>query len=271
MKHLELLISTCGPYAFLRHCAERFIKISPLHGESPARFDEEVFGDARIRAIFDSFAVGSIFALLRDIRASGWEEFFQTHFPEEPMPKRESSIRKRVLDLAEEVYADLAFQDPSRLHPKESQLIEVMKTFNEKAKPDEKILILAEPVAEASFLARLITLHAESLPRVGPVTWIGGKEHLTHRERERRLSDFREGKSTALVSTRVSEEGLHIPDARYLLVYTPASRPERNEQREGRVGRDGKGGFIWHILAEGTMDMATHFAGVANTRKMRRL
>ncbi len=92
------------------------------------------------------------------------------------------------------------------------------------------------------------------------------REHLVmpitcdigRREREQVLDRFRRGELRALVSARVLNEGVDIPDADVAVVLAGAMGEREHVQRIGRVLRpgDGKRAMVYELVAQGTTETA---------------
>jgi superfamily II DNA or RNA helicase len=83
--------------------------------------------------------------------------------------------------------------------------------------------------------------------------------HIGRAEREQVLERFRRGELRALVSARVLNEGLDIPDADVAVVLAGTMGEREHVQRVGRVLRPGKGkrAMIYELVAHGTTETAT--------------
>lgn len=75
-------------------------------------------------------------------------------------------------------------------------------------------------------------------------------------EREEILQSFREGRVRAIVSARVLNEGLDVPDARVGIVVAGAQGAREHVQRVGRVLRPspGKTALVYELITVGTLD-----------------
>ncbi len=92
------------------------------------------------------------------------------------------------------------------------------------------------------------------------------REHLVmpitcdigRREREQVLERFRRGELRALVSARVLNEGVDIPDADVAVVLAGAMGEREHVQRVGRVLRPGEGkrAMVYELVAQGTTETA---------------
>lgn len=69
-------------------------------------------------------------------------------------------------------------------------------------------------------------------------------------KREKRLEDFRSGKTKILVATDVAGRGIHIDGVEYVINYTIPYEPEDYVHRIGRTGRAGKSGVSISFACE---------------------
>lgn len=85
--------------------------------------------------------------------------------------------------------------------------------------------------------------------------------HVTGGERRWILDAFREGALRALVSTRVLNEGLDVPDARIALILGGGAGPREHIQRVGRVlrSRPGKRALVYEVVCAGTFEQRQSF------------
>jgi superfamily II DNA or RNA helicase len=82
--------------------------------------------------------------------------------------------------------------------------------------------------------------------------------HIGRREREEVLERFRRGELRALVSARVLNEGVDLPDAEVAVVLAGAMGEREHVQRIGRVLRPGerKRATVYELVAQGTTETA---------------
>ena len=82
--------------------------------------------------------------------------------------------------------------------------------------------------------------------------------HIGRREREQVLDRFRRGELRALVSARVLNEGVDVPDADVAVVMSGAMGEREHIQRVGRVLRPGerKRAMVYELVAQGTTETA---------------
>jgi superfamily II DNA or RNA helicase len=76
------------------------------------------------------------------------------------------------------------------------------------------------------------------------------------RERERILNRFRDGRLRAIVSARVLNEGIDVPEARVAIVVSGSLGAREHVQRIGRVLRPspGKRALVYELVTEATID-----------------
>lgn len=84
------------------------------------------------------------------------------------------------------------------------------------------------------------------------------------------LEQFRNGEFTALVSSSIGEEGLHVPDVDLVVFFEAVPSEIRSIQRKGRTGRTRPGRVII-LLAEGTVDEAYYYSSIKREKFMRAL
>jgi superfamily II DNA or RNA helicase len=109
---------------------------------------------------------------------------------------------------------------------------------------DRKVLVFTADNAAAYAIAR------ESL--VMPLTCDIGRK-----EREAALERFRGGQLRALVSARVLNEGIDVPDADVAIIVGAALGEREHVQRVGRLlrPRDGKRALVYEIVVRGTLEV----------------
>ncbi len=80
---------------------------------------------------------------------------------------------------------------------------------------------------------------------------------IARKEREEALSAFRDGRLRALVSARVLNEGLDVPDADVAIVVGSALGTREFVQRVGRLLRpvQGKRALVYELVVRGTLDV----------------
>jgi superfamily II DNA or RNA helicase len=79
---------------------------------------------------------------------------------------------------------------------------------------------------------------------------------VSTRERERILTKFRDGRLRAMVSARVLNEGIDVPDARVAIVVSGSLGAREHVQRIGRVLRPapGKQALVYELVTQRTVD-----------------
>lgn len=86
---------------------------------------------------------------------------------------------------------------------------------------------------------------------------------ITHqtkvKERSRILSDFNEGKLTAVVTSKVLNEGVNVPEANVAVVLSGSGSVREHVQRLGRILRKGedKQAILYEVVAAGTGEERT--------------
>jgi superfamily II DNA or RNA helicase len=80
---------------------------------------------------------------------------------------------------------------------------------------------------------------------------------ITRAERDQALADFRAGELLALVSARVLNEGLDVPDAEVAIVVGGTSGEREHVQRVGRLLRPlpGKRALVYELVVTGTHEV----------------
>jgi superfamily II DNA or RNA helicase len=81
---------------------------------------------------------------------------------------------------------------------------------------------------------------------------------IGRKEREEILARFSKGELRALVSARVLNEGLDVPDAEVAVVVGGAFGEREHLQRVGRLLRPapGKRALVYELVSRGTMEIA---------------
>jgi superfamily II DNA or RNA helicase len=79
---------------------------------------------------------------------------------------------------------------------------------------------------------------------------------IKRREREQALVDFREGRFDALVSARVLNEGIDVPDAEIAIILGGTQGEREHVQRVGRLlrPREGKRAVIYELVTAGSSE-----------------
>jgi superfamily II DNA or RNA helicase len=104
------------------------------------------------------------------------------------------------------------------------------------------------------FTARTEDAYAIALDRLIPVITSETKRE----ERREILERFGDGRYRAIVSARVLNEGIDVPDARVAVVVSGALGAREHVQRVGRVLRpfEGKRAVVYELITRGTIDDA---------------
>jgi superfamily II DNA or RNA helicase len=116
--------------------------------------------------------------------------------------------------------------------------------------------LLARHAADKTlvFTARASDAYAVSTENLIPAI----TAEIERAEREHVLHGFREGRLRAIVSARVLNEGIDVPDARIAIIVGGALGAREHLQRIGRVLRPGPGkrAVVYEIVTNGTLDDA---------------
>lgn len=129
--------------------------------------------------------------------------------------------------------------------------------------------IVSYPQEKATHLAHLLTQHRESQTLIFtfdvPTAHTISREFLitpitshTHRsEREEVLANFRRGKLRALVSCRVLNEGLDVPDAEVAIIVGGTAQQREHVQRVGRCLRPalGKVAKLYELVVQDSLEV----------------
>ena len=120
--------------------------------------------------------------------------------------------------------------------------------------------------AKADLLGRLLERHCQTRVLIftpdNQTAYAVARRHLVmpitcdikHTERERVLGWFEQGKIRALVSARVLNEGLDVPDADVAVIVGGLLGPREHVQRIGRLlrPRDGKRALVYELVCRNT-------------------
>ncbi len=129
--------------------------------------------------------------------------------------------------------------------------------------------LLAFPSAKRSALAELLARHRDARALVftadNETAYAIAREHLVmpltcdigRKERDLALAAFREGRLRTLVSARVLNEGLDVPDADVAIVVAGSLGEREHVQRVGRLlrPREGKRALVYELVMRGTTDV----------------
>jgi len=129
--------------------------------------------------------------------------------------------------------------------------------------------LLAYPAAKRRAVAELLARHARSKVLVftadNATAYAVARDHLvmpmtcdiSRGERAAALERFRRGELMALVSARVLNEGLDVPDAEVAVVVGGAGGEREHVQRIGRLlrPREGKSAVVYELVMRGTTEV----------------
>jgi ERCC4-related helicase len=154
-------------------------------------------------------------------------------------------------------------------YPKLEKLAEIA-VQQVSSKKDSKIIVFTQ-------YRDTIETIVERLAKVGVTSnrFVGqanktDSEGMDQKRQTRVLEQFRDGEFTALVSSSIGEEGLHVPDVDLVVFYEAVPSEIRSIQRKGRTGRTRPGRVII-LLAEGTIDEAYYYSSIKREKFMRSL
>lgn len=139
--------------------------------------------------------------------------------------------------------AILAWREARRVSMNAERKIETLKEILRKHRGD-RVLIFAE----SNEVVRRISLEL-LIPEISYKT--------SDAERKAVLEAFREGEVNAIVTSRVLEEGIDVPDANVAVVLSGTASKRQFIQRLGRVLRpkDGKRAVLYEIVTSGTREV----------------
>ncbi len=129
--------------------------------------------------------------------------------------------------------------------------------------------LLSYTTAKANLTARLIARHRDSRLLIftsdNDTAYAVSKEHfimpitcdIRRRERDQALDRFRKGELRALVSARVLNEGLDVPDADVAIIVGGALGAREHAQRIGRLlrPRHGKRALVYELISRNTSEV----------------
>ena len=154
-------------------------------------------------------------------------------------------------------------------YPKLEKLAEILSEQVSKKK-DSKIIIFTQyRDTIETILERLAKMGITSSRFVGQANKTDS-EGMDQKTQTLILERFRDGAFTALVSSSIGEEGLHVPDVDLVVFYEAVPSEIRSIQRKGRTGRTRPGKVII-LLAEGTVDEAYYYSSIRRERFMKSL
>ncbi len=78
--------------------------------------------------------------------------------------------------------------------------------------------------------------------------------HTKVKEREYFLNSFREGKFCILVTSKVLNEGVDVPDANVAIIVSGSGAVREHVQRLGRIlrAKEGKKAYLYELISAGT-------------------
>jgi len=155
------------------------------------------------------------------------------------------------------------------LNPKLEKIAEIVKD-QVASKADSKIIVFTQYRDTIETITeRLAAVGVRSMRFVGQADKVDS-EGMDQKEQTEALERFRGGNFTALVSSSIGEEGLHVPDVDLVVFYEAVPSEIRSIQRKGRTGRTRPGRVII-LLAEGTVDEAYYYSSIRREKFMRTL
>ena len=154
-------------------------------------------------------------------------------------------------------------------YPKLEKLVEIVNEQIAKKKDSKVIVFTQYRDTIETIIDRLAKTGISSKRFVGQANKMDS-EGMDQRTQTRILERFRDGEFTALVSSSIGEEGLHVPDVDLVVFYEAVPSEIRSIQRKGRTGRTRPGKVII-LLAEGTVDEAYYYSSIKRERFMRSL
>ena len=114
----------------------------------------------------------------------------------------------------------------------------------------------------------IFTQDNEMAYRIGKLFFLPVLTHLTKlKERENFLQAFRQGDYSILVTSKVLNEGVDVPDANVAIVVSGSGSVREHVQRLGRIlrGRPGKQAYLYELVSKSTSE---HYV---NERRRRHL
>ncbi|MDV3277020.1 MAG: DEAD/DEAH box helicase [Nitrososphaerales archaeon] len=164
-------------------------------------------------------------------------------------------------------------QEASKLrnveHSKLGVLLSVMRE-QLATKPDSKVIVFTQYRDTIEDIVKALESAGYSAERfVGQADKTGNKG-MDQQTQTNALERFRKGEFTALVSSSIGEEGLHVPDVDLVVFYEAVPSEIRYIQRRGRTGRTTAGKVVI-LLAEGTVDEAYYYSSLFKENRMRKL
>ena len=225
---LDRLRSLVGEVVFTR-------RVSDLTGEHLARFEHHTIG------VDLTPEEGRAYRAAWEPYDQAWRALRRAH------PGAVWTELRRSLASCEEGRRLLAgFQEAQRLVAHAAGKLELAQRLLERHRHDRALLFTADNRAAYALSERLL---------VPAITCDIGRA-----ERDEVLEAFRQGRLRALVSSRVLNEGIDLPDARVAIVLGGRLGSREHIQRVGRVLRPGAGqgadkvAVVYRLVARGTFE-----------------
>jgi superfamily II DNA or RNA helicase len=129
--------------------------------------------------------------------------------------------------------------------------------FNPRAKLDAVRTILSRHRGERTLIFTEETAQAYDLSKELLVPCITYKTE--EMERKEFLRRFKEGRNNVLVTSKVLDEGVDVPEASVAIVLSGSGSPRQFRQRLGRILRPGQGkhAMLYEVLSRDTTEMGT--------------
>ncbi len=153
----------------------------------------------------------------------------------------------RVCTLVDEMEKD---------HPKNGIILRLL------SHDENQSIIFVETHAHAKRLAEFLKENGISSHYL-----LGGKG-MTKKKQQEVREEFEEGKYRVLVATSVAEEGLHLPELKTGIFFSPTKTYLSFEQRKGRV-RSGEG-RVYILIGEETSDVSRYYATINRKKNINR-
>ncbi|MFA5625269.1 MAG: DEAD/DEAH box helicase family protein [Bradymonadales bacterium] len=125
----------------------------------------------------------------------------------------------------------------------------------------EKITVLIDILAEhRNDRSIIFTADNDTVYRISKLLLVPAITHQSNaKERRRVLDDFNAGRYPVLVTSRVLNEGVDVPEANVAIVLSGSGSVREHVQRLGRIlrAREGKSAVLYEFVAEGTNEEFT--------------
>ncbi len=181
----------------------------------------------------------------RDLVKSGVLAEFRHHIVRVKLTDREKVQMWREMAFARDEDERLAIQKRYALlaEKKTPAVLEIIE-----AEKGRKIIVFTEYIEQAE------KIHRALLEKGVKAELMIGKT----RNRAEIFNAFKRGDVDILVTTRVLDEGIDVPDADVAIIASGSGSPRQMAQRVGRVlrGAPGKVADIYEVIAEGTIEEA---------------